>query len=108
MISPAASKPTNYSEWTNFYKHESPINAPLFSRLTHLNPNQNPGTEYRSAIYNYHSRVIQTPNNFLGVKSIRSAPISDRRYASIDANMYLPKELILRTMPVQKMYNVLC
>ena len=108
MIPPRVSNPTNYGEWTNFYRHESPINGSLFSQLEHLNPNQNPGTEYRSALYNYHSRVVQTPTNFLGVKSIRPPPASDRRFSSINANADVSNLHILRTLPVQKIYNVLC
>lgn len=98
--------PIDYRGWTNFYKHESLI--PNGIPEQRLNMNQNPGVEFRSGLYNYQSRASQTPSNFIGVKSIRPPPLDYNTYKMNSMNSDISQLHILRTMPVSKIYNVIC
>lgn len=98
--------PIDYKGWTNFYKHESLL--PNGHPGQTMNMNQNPGVEYRSALYNYHSQPCQTSSNFIGVKSIRPPPLDVNKYTLLNANSDILKLHIMRTMPVSKIYNVIC
>lgn len=98
--------PIDYKDWTNFYKHSSILPNGIPGQR--MSMNQNPGVEYRSALYTYQSRAYQTPSNFIGVKSIRPPPLDANKYTLLNANSDISRLHLLRTMPVSRIYNVIC
>jgi hypothetical protein len=72
-----------------------------------LYPNTNPNVEFHSGINVYKVRNSQTPNNFLGMKSIRPPPPGDRIFnPTPKSGVYNAYEHVhvMRTMPVVKQF----
>ena len=98
--------PVNFGKQISFQNMSYINDGKTLNRSVHIN--QNPSIELNSSLNLYRSRPIQTANNFIGIKAIRPPPVTDRRYALINANTYLPENLLLRTYPNPKRYSVIC
>jgi hypothetical protein len=74
----------------------------------HLYPNTNPNVEFRSGINICKVRNSQTPNNFLGMKSIRPPPLGDRVFnPTPKLGVYNAYEHVhvMRTTPVVRQFR---
>jgi hypothetical protein len=99
----------DYSAQVRRSAHEHMINennkAPY-----HLYPNTNPNVEMHSGINVYKVRNSQTPNNFLGMKSIRPPPpvSGDRNFnPTPKSGVYIASEHVhlMRTKPVLRQFQ---
>ena len=101
--------PVEFGKLCNFYKHSKNINSEEVAHRLGMYRNANPNYYLKSDLFACHSRPCQTPNNFLGIKSIRP-PMDDSR-------IYKQKDLwtreqygipLAKNFLVPKYYNVNC
>jgi hypothetical protein len=99
----------DYSAQVHRYAHEHMINENTKAPY-HLYPNTNPNVKMHSGIDVYKVRNSQTPNNFLGMKSIRAPPpvSGDRMFnPTPKSGVYNAYEHVhvMRTMPVLRQFQ---
>ncbi len=101
--------PVDFGSMTRRSLHEKMINQDRTNNPWRLHPNTNPNTEMHSALNMYKVRTSQTPNNFIGIKTIRAPPVFDKRYDPKPMDGVYKAEdhvKVLRTLPVLKYFSV--